>query len=164
MKAKWFWCTLLFVSLVQVLCTVAFAFDLPPPALPTTDDQALGVANTLWRYIVEKKYAAAVGPALTLFVFGLKKYDLVVFNALRLPKVATAVDKFLDQPFVSFLLPTAISGVAGFVTALLSGHSVVDAAGAVWAASSTAITTYVGLKKAGEQVSALKPAAPPPAA
>jgi hypothetical protein len=156
MKAKSFWITLYCVFIVQAFFTLALAQD---PVLPATDAQAIDIFGTLWNFIVTKQYAAAVGPVLTLLVWGLKKYDLTIFNALKLPKVATAVDTFLDKPFVSFLLPTVISAGAGFATALMTGHSVTEAFGAVWAASTTAITTYVGLKKAGEQLNAGKEAA-----
>lgn len=135
--------------------TAAWAFDVPA-TLPTTDQQGLGALGTGWQFIVEKKYAAALGPILMGLTWALKKYDLVVFNALKLPKVATAIDTFLDKPFVSFLLPITISAIGGFVTALATGHSVTDALGAIWASSSTAISAYVGLKKIGEQLDAGK--------
>lgn len=144
---------------VQFGISVAFAFNVPGSALPTDGEQAFDLFGMLWKFIVEKNYAAAAGPALTLIVWGLKKYDLVIFNALKLPKVATAVDTFLDKPFVSFLLPTVIAGVTGGVTALVTGHSFVDALNAIWQTSSTAIATYVGLKKAAEQLDAGKTAA-----
>jgi hypothetical protein len=153
MKAKTFW-TLLFV--VSLPALFSLALDAP---LPATDAQAVDVFGTLWQYIVTKQYAAAVGPVLTLLVWGLKKYDLTIFNALKLPKAGAAVDSFLDKPFVGFLLPTIVAAAGGFATALATGHSVADALGAVWAASTTAITTYVGLKKAGEQLQAGKDAA-----
>lgn len=151
MKAKLFWMSSLLFS------SLALAQD-AVPALPT-DAQALDIFSTLWNFIVTKQYAAAVGPVLTLLVWGLKKYDLVIFNALKLPKAAVAVDAFLDKPFVSFLLPTVISTAGGFATALATGHSVTEAFSAVWAASTTAITTYVGLKKVAEQFNAGEKAA-----
>lgn len=147
------WWKLLFVlTSVQLAFVVSFAWAFS--GLPGNDTEAFDVFGAAWKFFVEKNYAAAAGPGLTLIVWALKKYDLVIFNALKLPKVATAVDTFLDKPFVSFLLPTVAAGLAGGITALATGHSFIDALNAVWQTSSTAIATYVGLKKAGEQMSA----------
>lgn len=146
------------VSLVNcavfaVALWAGFAFADGAVALPTTDDQALGLATTLWQFMVEKKYAAMAGPGLTLAVWALKKWDT------KIPKVGPVIDKFLDKPMVSFALPTVIAAVGGFVTSLATGHSFTDALGAVYAASSSAITTYIGLRKLEEQLSAGKAAA-----
>lgn len=143
------WVTLVNCAVFTVALWAGLAFA--DGALPTTDAQALDLSQTIWNFLVTKNYAAAVGPGLTLFVWALKKYDLTIFNAVKLPRVATAVDTFLDKPFVSFLLPTVASALGGAVVSLVSGHSFVEALGAVWAASTTAITTYVGLRKLGEQ-------------
>ncbi len=150
MKTTTLWALLFWAMLMQTVFSVAYALDLHP-VLPGTDADAAKLAETVWNFIVTKQYGAAVGPALMLSVWGLKKWDLAIFNFIKLPKAGEAVDKFLDRPFVSWLLPTAISAVAAFVTALLSGHSFAAAFGAVWAASSTAIAAYVGIKKFDEQ-------------
>lgn len=137
-----------------VLCLfVGLAAWAQPSGVPTTDDQALNVFGALWGFIVEKKYAAAIGPGLTLAVWALRKWDQDI------PKIGPKISEFLDKPLVSFLLPTVLAAVGGFATSLATGHSFMDALGAVYAAASSAITTYIGIKKLGEQMNAGKAAA-----
>lgn len=157
----WFWLVLCCAFIVQAVFTLAFAFDVAPlpVGLPTSDQEVLKIIEAIWQFIVEKKYGAAIGPAVMVFVWGLKKWDLKIFTFLKLPAAGAAVDKFLDQPFVSFLLPTVVAGIGGFANALITGHSFVDALSSIWAASTTAITTYVGLKKVEEQWAAGEKAA-----
>ncbi len=122
----------------------AFAQPAPVPVIPTTDSGVEAVASQLWNLIVAKNYAAAFGPGLTLLVWALKKYDL------KIPKVGPAIDTFLNRPFVSFLLPTVLSAVAGAASAIYLKQPLSDALGSIWAMSSSAIATYIGLKKLTE--------------
>ncbi len=114
--------------------------------LPTTDQQALDLGAWLWNAFVTKQYAAAFGPALTLIVWMLRKWDL------KIPKIGPAIDKFLNIPFVAFLLPTVIASAAGFATALSQHQPWTAAIGAIFATASSAIVTYVGLNKAAESI------------
>jgi hypothetical protein len=138
------------VCVVLVLFVALAAWAQP---LPATDSEAFDLAKTLWGLFVTKQYAAAFGPGVTLAVWALKKWDT------KIPGVGPAIDKFLDQPAVSFALPVGISALGGLVTALATGHSFTDALGAVFAASSSAVTTYIGLKKLDEQFNAGEKAA-----
>jgi hypothetical protein len=145
MKAKTFWCSLLFLTALQAVFSIAFAFTDPAAALPTDDGQAGELAKQIWNLFVTKQYALALGPVVALVVFGLKKYDV------KIPKYGAAIDKFLDQPFVSFLLPTIVAAAGGAGTALAAHKPVVEVLAAVFQASMSAVFSYVGLKKLGEQ-------------
>lgn len=138
------WVTLVNCAVFTVAMWAGLAFAFGGDAT-LTDDQAVGVAQQAWQLIVNKNYALALGPVVALLVFGLKKYDV------KIPKYGPAIDKFLDQPFVSFLLPTVVAAAGGAGTALAAGKPMMDVLGAVFEASMSAVFTYVGLKKAGEQ-------------
>lgn len=127
---------------------VALSAWAQPVGLPTTDQQGLELAALAWQFIVDKKYAAAIGPGLTFIVWLFKKFDQ------NIPKWGPQISAFMDKPLVSFGLPFGVSAIGGFVTALSTGHSFVDALGAVYVAASSAITTYIGLKKIDEQFKA----------
>lgn len=122
----------------------AFAQVTPSAAIPQTDSGAMDIVATLWNFIVAKNYAALFGPGLTLLVWALRKWDL------KIPKIGPAIDAFLNQPFVAFLVPTVISAVAGFASALYLHQPLSAALGSIWAMSSSAIATYIGLKKLTE--------------
>lgn len=109
-----------------------------PTTTPISDPTAL--AQTLWSFIVTKDYAAAMGPGVALAVWALRKYDL------KIPKIGPAIDKFLNIPFVMYLLPSVVSGLAAVLTAAV-GHEPLKAAvlPALQAAMS-AVFTYTGLK------------------
>lgn len=141
MKAKWFWILLFVATAVQSFFSFAFAFGTPIP----TDDQAGDAAQQVWNLIVTKQYALALGPAIALIVFGLRKYDK------QIPKVGPQIDAFLNKPFVAFLLPTVVSAAGGAGTALAAGKPFVDVLAAIFQASMSAVFSYVGLKKLGEQ-------------
>jgi peptidoglycan/LPS O-acetylase OafA/YrhL len=114
-------------------------------AVLPTDEQAVGLAQQLWNLFVTKQYALALGPVVALVVWGLRKYDT------KIPKVGPQVDAFLNKPFVAFLLPTVVAAAGGAGTALAAGKPVVDVLGAIFQASMSAVFSYVGLKKLGEQ-------------
>jgi hypothetical protein len=119
---------------------------------PAPEDPG-ALAQQIWTMLVAKNYAAALGPVLTLIVWALRKYDL------KIPKYGPAIDGFLNQPVVAFLLPTVISGLGGFATALAAHQPFTDALFAVLQASGSAIVTYIGLNKVAEQIAAGKVAA-----
>ena len=121
--------------------------------LPATDAEASALAKALWGFAVEKNYAAAFAPLIVLLVWALKKWDV------KIPKVGPAIDAFLDKPLVSFLLPVLASAIGGFGTALFSGKPFTEALMAVVAAASSAIATFIGIKKVAEAVEAGKAAA-----
>ena len=73
------------------------------PALPTSSQEAVGVAETLWELIAQKQYGMAVGPGLALGLFLLRRYDVLI------PKVGASIDKFLNLPLVAYLLPTVVA-------------------------------------------------------
>lgn len=156
MKAKTFWVVLFFVTALQALSSLAFAFDLPgAPAVPADSQGANDLAQQIWQLVVTKQYALALGPVVALIVFGLRKYDL------QIPKYGPAIDKLLNQPLVAFLLPTVVSAAGGMGTALAAHKPVADVLAAVFQASMSAVFAYVGLKKIGEQKAAGAPPAPP---
>jgi hypothetical protein len=135
---------------VGIIFAVAFSAFAQPvaPTIPTTDAGAVDIVSQLWNLIVSKNYAAAFGPALTLIVWALKKWDT------KIPKIGPAIDVFLNRPFVSFLLPTAISAIAGIGSALYMHQPLSAALGSVLSMSSSAIMTYIGLKKLTEATTA----------
>lgn len=96
----------------------------------TTDQQA---AELAWDSVVNGKGWAGAGTVVAVLVYFLKKYDV------RIPKIGPAIDKFLDQPIVSFALPlvVAFTGAAGTAIAhsTSTGTSLKDAAlPAIWGA------------------------------
>lgn len=135
------------LTLWLVVLVGAFAWA-ETPALPGSEAEALALFKSLWSFAVEKNWAAAFGPLITLLVWALRKWDE------KIPKVGPAIDRFLNLPFVAFLLPTAVSAIGGFGTALLAGQPIQAALAAVWAAASSAIATYIGLKKIDESLKA----------
>lgn len=151
MKAKWFWISLLCITCVQAVFSLAFAFT--TPGIPTSDEQAFGLVDSLWKVLVDKNWAMAAGPALALIVFALRKWDT------KIPKYGAQIDAFLNKPFVAFLLPTIVSAAGGLGTALAAGKPPLDALKAVFEASMSAVFSYVGLKKLAEQQTVGKEAA-----
>lgn len=83
-------------------------------AIPLTDETAMGA---LYDSIVNGRGWAGAGTAVAAFVFLLKKYDV------RIPKVGAAIDRFLDQPMVSFALPLVVSLVGAFGTSIAHAQS-----------------------------------------
>lgn len=137
------------VALMTFGASVAWA----QVASNVTPDDPNALVQQIWGFFVTKNYAAAFGPVLTLLVWALRKYDL------KIPKYGPQIDAFLNQPLVAFLLPTLISALGGFVTALAAHQPLSAALSAVFQASGSAIVTYIGLKKVGEQIDAGKAAA-----
>jgi hypothetical protein len=143
---KTVWKLLFAVTLAQVaFAAVALA---QAAGVPLTDNQAGDTAQQFWNLVVNKNYALALGPGITLLVWALRKWDK------NIPKVGPAIDAFLNQPFVAFLLPTVIAAAGGAGTALAAHKPAVDVLGAIFQAAMSAVFAYVGAKKLGEQVHA----------
>lgn len=123
-----------------------------PPAVPDVD--VLALLKAMLSGVQNGNGWLVAGPALTLVVFMVRKYDLMI------PKVGPAIDAFLNRPFVAFLLPIAVSSLMGLFSALATGSPIGPALLAALKVAAAAIATYVGAKKAGEQV----PVAPAQAA
>lgn len=136
---------LLPLATLLIAMQVGLAWGFDAPAVPADGPQAMGLAESLWKLIVDKNYALALGPGIALIVFALRKWDK------NIPKVGPQIDAFLNQPFVAFLLPTLVSAAGGAGTAIAAHKPFVDVLGAVFEASMSAVFAYVGLKKAGEQ-------------
>lgn len=92
----------------------------------------------------------AAGPALTLVVFLLRKYDT------KIPKIGPAIDKFLNQPLVAFLLPVGLSAITGLFSALATGSPIVPALLTALKVAGAAVLTFLMAKNAAEQVKGAK--------
>lgn len=154
---KTVWKMLFVVTLVQLVCSVAFAFDLPNTAIPTTDQGAVTLGTSLWDLIVEKHFALALGPALALLIFFLRKYDL------QIPKYGVAIDAFLNKPVVAYLLPTVVSAATFIGATLAAGKPISDALRPLFEMSMSAVYAYVGVRKIGEQQAVSGAVVAPPA-
>lgn len=143
MKARlWFLCAVAIPSVALALQAV----------LPTTDADASSLALQVWDLVVNKHYALVLGPAVSLIVYALRRFDILI------PKYGPQVDAFLNQPIVAFLLPTAVSAAGGIGTALAAHQPVSAALRPVLEAATSAVFLFVGVKKSVEAV----PAAPAP--
>lgn len=147
MKAKWFWVSFAFVAALNAVFSMAYALGLDP-SVPIDDQGALNLGAVIWDAIVNKHYALALGPAVALVVFGLRKYDK------NIPKYGAQIDAFLNKPFVAFLLPTLVAAVGGLGTAIAAGKPPLDAVKSVFEAAMSAVFVYVGVKKAAEKQAA----------
>lgn len=74
-------------------------------------------ASQVYDSIVNGKGWAGAGTIVAAFVYFLKKYDV------KIPKVGAAIDRFLDQPIVSFALPLVVALVGGFGTAIAAAQA-----------------------------------------
>lgn len=88
----------------------------------------------------------AAGPALTLVVFLIRKYDT------KIPKVGTAIDGFLNQPLVAFLLPAVLSALTGLFGSLAAHTPLGPALLTALKVAGTAAFTFLLAKNASEQV------------
>jgi hypothetical protein len=136
---------LLFFPALALAQSIATTTD----AIPNTPEEAIGAAQTLWDFFVTKQYAALVGPGLALGIYVLREYDT------KIPKIGATIDKFLNQPFVAFSLPTVVAAVGGLATAIAAGKPIPEAVKPALELAGSAIVTYIGVKKAKEQ---MKPA------
>jgi hypothetical protein len=123
------------------------AFAQAPGSPGAADVDWVGLLKVILNGVQNGNWWLAAGPALTMTVWGLRKWDLLI------PKAGPVIDRFLNQPFVAFLLPIALSGLTGLFSALATGMPIGPALLAALKVAGTAITAYVGLKKAGEQLS-----------
>lgn len=139
-----------FMLVVGAVAMLTGAEVTPAASLPLTDE---GAAEMAWDSIVNGKGWAGAGTLVAAFVYFLKKYDV------KIPKIGAALDKFLDQPIVSFALPLVVSLVGGFGTAVAhaqtTGTSFGDAAlPALWGAlkvTGAATFQFLLVKNAAEQ-------------
>jgi hypothetical protein len=90
----------------------------------------------------------AAGPALTLVVFLVRKYDKLI------PIVGLKIDAFLNQPLVAFALPVALSALTGLCSALAAHQPIVPALLAALKVAGAAVLTFLMAKNAAEQVKA----------
>jgi hypothetical protein len=100
----------------------------------------------------------AAGPALSLVVLLLRKYDR------EIPTVGPAIDRFLNQPLVAFLLPTVLSAATGLFSALAVHAPVGPAIFAALKVAGAAAFTFLLAKNGVEQMAGSKPPAPQPPA
>lgn len=134
--------------LLLALAVAALAALAAPLVLPADDAAALDTARLVFEQVTKGQWWPALGPIVVLAVFALKKWDYLI------PKVGPAIDKFMDQPVVSFLLPFGLSAVGGFGTAIAAGQRPVEAVGTMFKVAMEAIVLYVGAKKVQEQAAA----------
>lgn len=145
------WALTLMVLAFALLAGTAFAQEAAPAA--ASDVDVLGLLAKLLDAVENGNWWLAAGPALTLAVLGLKKFDQDI------PRVGPAVSRFMDQPAVSFVLPTVLSGATGLFGSLATGLPIGPALLAALKVSMSAIFTYVGAKKVAEQAKAAGDAA-----
>jgi hypothetical protein len=88
----------------------------------------------------------AAGPALTLVVWALRKYDLAI------PVIGPKLDAFLNQPLVAFLLPAVLSALTGLFGALAQHLPIGAALLTALKVAGTSAFTFLLAKNAAEQV------------
>ena len=88
----------------------------------------------------------SAGPAATLVVFLLRKYDT------KIPKVGPAIDGFLNQPMVAFMLPAVLSAAMGLFGALAQHLPLGPALLTALKVAGTSVFTFMLAKNAAEQV------------
>lgn len=135
---------------VAALAAMLTGLDATGTGLPLTDEAAVDMA---YDSIVNGKGWAGAGTIVAALVFFLKKYDV------RIPKIGPALDRFLDQPVVSFALPLVVSLVGAFGTAIAHSQSTGTPFGdaalpALWGAlkvTGAATFQFLLVKNAAEQ-------------
>jgi hypothetical protein len=88
----------------------------------------------------------AAGPTLTLVVFLIRKYDT------KIPKVGPALDAFLNEPLVAFMLPAVLSAAVGLFGALGQHLPVGPALLTALKVAGTAAFTFLLAKNTAEQI------------
>lgn len=129
---------------------VAFAFTVPDGGAPPGDIDVFAMLKLILDAVENGNWWLAAGPALTLAVFFLRKYDT------KIPKIGPAIDRFLNQPLVAFALPVVLSALTGLFSALATGTPVVPALLAALKVAGTAVMTFLLAKNAAEQVKGAK--------
>lgn len=86
------------------------------------------------------------GPALTLVVWALRKYDTLI------PIIGPKVDAFLNQPLVAFLLPAVLSALTGLFGSLAQGLPLLPSMLTALKVAGAAAFTFLAAKNAAEQV------------
>jgi hypothetical protein len=127
---------------------IAFAQEGTPSAAPDVD--VLALVKLIVDAVQNGNGWLAAGPALTLAVFLLRKYDT------KIPKVGPAIDKFLNQPLVAFALPVVLSALTGLFGALATGQPIAPALLAAVKVAGTAVMTFLLAKNTAEQVKGAK--------
>lgn len=121
---------------------IAFAQE---PAPGSAEPDLVGLLAAVLKAVENGEWWLAAGPALTLAVMALRRWDQDI------PRIGPSLSKFMDQPAVSFVLPSVLSGLTGLFGALATGTPIGAALLAALKVSMAAIVTYVGAKKVAEQ-------------
>lgn len=132
------------IALLGVMLLAASAFAQAPGA-PAADGDWSGLLKAMLDGVQSGNWWLAAGPALTLVVWVLRKYDLLI------PKVGPAIDGFLNQPLVAFALPVVLSALTGLFSALGTGQPIGPALLAAVKVAGAAMMTFLLAKNVSEQ-------------
>jgi len=143
------------LALLLFLPAVAFAQSpgVPPAAVDPTQ-----LLAQIFDAVHNGNGWLAAGPALSLVVWALMKYDKSI------PKVGPAIDGFLNQPLVAFMLPAVLSAATGLFGALAQHQAIGPAMLTSLKVAALAAFTFLGLKNAAEQSKTAPTPEVPPAA
>lgn len=136
------------LALLAIAFAAGLAFAQAPIESTTVvaSDDLGKLAGALYEAIVKGNWWLAMGPAVTLLVFLLRRYDT------KIPKVGPAIDAFLNQPMVAFSLPIVLSAIGGWGSAAASGQPVGLALLSALKVAGTSVITFLLAKNAAEQV------------